>query len=58
MARFIAASQTELKGGVAEAIDRAFCLYVTAYALERGLDKEMLKPHLAAMPRALKALKA
>lgn len=58
IARFISAAQNELKGGVAEAIDRAFCLYLTAHILERGLDVEAFKPHLAAMPRTLKALKA
>ena len=58
MARFIAATQNELKGGVAEAIDRACCLYVTAHALESRADLETIKPQLAAMPRALKALNA
>ncbi len=58
MARFIAATQNDFKGGVAEAIDRAFCLYAVAHILECGLEKEAVKPELAAMPRALKALKA
>lgn len=58
MARFIAATQNEFKGGVAEAIDRAFCLYVAAHILDCGLDTESIKPELAAMPRTLKALKA
>ena len=56
--RFIAATQNEFKGGVAEAIDRAFCLFVTAHILDCGLDAEAVKPELAAMPHALKALKA
>ena len=47
-----------IKGGVAEAIDRAFCLYVVAHILDCGLDVESIKPELAAMPRTLKALKA
>ncbi|MBQ7657180.1 MAG: hypothetical protein IJI53_01805 [Clostridia bacterium] len=58
MARFIAAAQNEFKGGVAEAIDRAFCLYVVAHILDCGLDAESVKAELAAMPRTLKALKA
>ena len=58
MARFIASTQNEFKGGVAEAIDRAFCLYVVAHILDCGLDAEAVKPELGAMPRALKALKA
>ena len=58
ISRFIACVQNELKGGVAEAIDRAFCLYVAPHALDCGLDAEALKPQLAAMPRTLKALKA
>ena len=58
MARFIAATQNDLKGGVAEAIDRAFCLFVAAHILDCGLDAEIVKAELAAMPRTLKALKA
>ena len=58
MARFIAATQNEFKGGVAEAIDRAFCLFVAAHILDCGLDAEIVKAELAAMPRTLKALKA
>ncbi len=57
LARFIAVTQNEFKGGVAEAIDRACSLYVTAHILDYGLDKEAMKPQLAAMPRTLKALK-
>ena len=58
MSRFIAATQNDLKGGVAEAIDRACCLYVAPHILDFGLDLEAVKPQLAAMPRTLKALKA
>ena len=58
ISRFVAAVQNELKGGVAEAIDRAFCLYVAAHILDSGVDVEAIKPHLSAMPRTLKALKA
>ncbi|MBR6185202.1 MAG: hypothetical protein IKQ41_02970 [Clostridia bacterium] len=58
MAHFIATTQNDLKGGVAEAIDRACCLYLAAHILACGLDVEAFKPHLAAMPRTLKALKA
>ena len=58
MSRFIAASQNDLKGGVAEAIDRACCLYVVPHILDNVLDKESVKTQLAAMPRTLKALKA
>ena len=57
LARFIAVTQNEFRGGVAEAIDRACSLYVTAHILDYGLDKEAMKPQLAAMPRTLKALK-
>lgn len=58
MSRFIAAAQNDLKGGVAEAIDRACCLYVAQHILDFGLDKESIKPLLSAMPRTLKALRA
>ncbi|MBR3016278.1 MAG: hypothetical protein IKH57_04255 [Clostridia bacterium] len=58
MARFIAATQNEFKGGVAEAIDRAFCLYASAHILAENADMDAVKPQLAAMPHTLKALKA
>ncbi len=58
MARFIAATQNEFKGGVAEAIDRACCLLVAPHILDYSLDMETLKPSFASMPRTLKALKA
>lgn len=58
MCRFIAASQNIFKGGVAEAIDRAVCLYATPYMLGLGKQLDDVKPLLAAMPRTLKALNA
>ncbi len=57
MSRFIAATQKELKGGVAEAIDRAACLYLTQHLLDFGVELAPIKPLLAAMPRTMKALK-
>jgi len=58
MRRFIAATQNIFKGGVAEAIDRAVCLYAVPYMLGLGKLLDEVKPLLAAMPRTLKALKA
>ena len=58
ISRFVSSLQNELKGGVAEAIDRAFCLYVAAHMLDCGMDADAIRPQLAAMPRALKALQA
>jgi hypothetical protein len=43
---------------VAEAIDRAVCLYATPYMLGLGKQLDDVKPLLAAMPRTLKALNA
>ena len=54
MCRFIASTQNSLRGGVAEAIDRAVCLYAASYL--KGLEDA--KPLLAAMPRTLKVLNA
>lgn len=56
--RFIAATQNDLKGGVAEAIDRAVCLYFIPHILGRDLPLAQVEPLLAAMPRALKSLNA
>ncbi|MBR4539924.1 MAG: hypothetical protein IKO52_13940 [Clostridia bacterium] len=56
--RFISATQNELKGGVAEAIDRAACLYIVPHLLDRKVDLDGVKSLFAAMPRTLKALKA
>ncbi|MBQ9264068.1 MAG: hypothetical protein IJ189_07665 [Clostridia bacterium] len=55
LCRFIAATQNDFKGGVAEAIDRAVCLYAVPYLLA-GAEIEHVKPLLSAMPRTLKAL--
>lgn len=57
MCRFIACTQNTLKGGVAEAIDRAVCLYAAPYLLGAGKQLDQVKPLLSAMPRTLKALK-
>ena len=57
MCRFIACTQNTLKGGVAEAIDRAVCLYAAPYLLGTGKQLDQVKPLLSAMPRTLKALK-
>lgn len=56
--RFVTATQSELKGGVAEAIDRAVCLYVVPHLVENEVEQDDLKSLFAAMPRTLKALKA
>ena len=58
MANNINWNELKEKGGVAEAIDRACCLYLAPHILDFGLDLEAVKPQLAAMPRTLKALKA
>ena len=56
--RFITATQNELKGGVAEAIDRAACLYIVPLLLENEVETETVKALFTAMPRTLKALNA
>ncbi len=56
--RFIGATQNEVKGGVAEAIDRAACLYIVPHLLDNKVDLDGVKSLFAAMPRTLKALKA
>lgn len=56
--QFISAIQNELKGGVAEAIDRAACLYIVPHLLDNAVDLDGVKSLFAAMPRTLKALKA
>ena len=58
LCRFVACTQNTLKGGVAEALDRAVCLYAVPYMLEEAQPLDEIKPLLAAMPRTLKALKA
>ena len=58
MCRFISATQNEVKGGVAEAIDRAVCLYIVPHLLDKKVDLDGVKSLFAAMPRTLKALKA
>lgn len=58
MCRFISATQNEVKGGVAEAIDRAACLYIVPHLLDNKVDLDGVKSLFAAMPRTLKALKA
>ena len=58
MCRFIACTQNTLKGGVAEAIDRAVCLYAAPFLASCADRIEEIKPLLSAMPRTLKALKA
>ena len=58
MCRFISAIQNEVKGGVAEAIDRAACLYIVPHLLDNKVDLDGVKSLFAAMPRTLKALKA
>lgn len=58
LCRFIACTQSELPGGVSEAIDRAVCIYAVPHILRYGLPVETLKPLLAALPRTLKALNA
>lgn len=57
LCRFIAATQNDLPGGVAEAIDRGVCAYVAPHILLYKLPVDDLKNLLAAMPRTLKALR-
>lgn len=56
-ARFIAATQNDLPGGVAEAIDRAVCCFIVPHIRFYSLPADELKSVLAAMPRALRELK-
>ena len=58
MCRFISATQNEVKGGVAEAIDRAVSLYIVPHLLDNKVELDGVKSLFAAMPRTLKALKA
>jgi len=53
---FIACTQNDLPGGVAEAIDRAVCAYAVPHIQMYKLPADELKNLLAAMPRTLKAL--
>ena len=43
---------------MAEAIDRAVCLYIVPHLLDNAVDLDGVKSLFAAMPRTLKALKA
>ena len=56
LCRFIACTQNALPGGVAEAIDRAVCVYAVPHIQTYKLPADKLKNLLAAMPRTLKAL--
>lgn len=56
--RFISATQNEFKGGVAEAIDRAVCLYTVPYLKENEVELGEVKSLFTAMPRTMKALNA
>ena len=56
--RFISATQNELKGGVADAMDRAACLFVVPHLLDHEVDAESIVSLFAGTPRTLKALKA
>lgn len=53
--RFISSTQQDL--GVAEALDRAVCLFAVPHLLMYKISLDEIKPLLAAMPRTLKALK-
>ena len=57
MQRFIAATQNDLPGGVAEALDRAVCAFALPHMLAWQVKPEAVLPLLSAMPRALRALK-
>ncbi len=57
LSRFIAATQSDFSGGVAEAIDRGACAFVLPHVLIYKLPMEQLLSAFAAMPRMLKALK-
>lgn len=57
LCRFIAATQNDLPGGIAEAMDRAVCAYLVPHMRAYQLDAKEILPLLSAMPRALKALK-
>lgn len=57
MQRFVAATQNDLPGGVAEALDRAVCAFALPHMLAWQVKPEAVLPLLSAMPRALRALK-
>ena len=56
MAEFVSAAQNDLRGGVAEALDRAVLCWAVPHIHAYQLPTEALQSLLAAMPRALKAL--
>ena len=58
LCRFVSATQNELKGGVAEALDRAVCLYVLPHLRDKGVDVASVKDLFVAMPRATRYLNA
>ena len=57
LCRFIAATQNDFPGGVAEAMDRGVCALVLPHVRLYHLPVEQLLSAFAAMPRMLKALK-
>lgn len=57
MAAFIAAGQNDLRGGVAEAIDRAAVAYAVPHIRAYALDVQNILPVTAAMPRTSRKLK-
>ena len=52
--RFIASLQNTLKGGVAEAIDRAVAIFILPHYLFCGIKKDVLSAHLTGLTRSLK----
>ena len=58
MARFIASTEKDFTGGVAEAIDRAVCLFAVPFLTGGEAELDGVRSLLAAMPRALKRLNA
>ena len=56
MAEFVSAAQNDLRGGVAEALDRAVLCWAVPHIHAYQLPTDALQSLLAAMPRALKAL--
>lgn len=51
--RFIVSTQNHLKGGVAEAIDRAVSMFILPYYLSSGLNKDELTAYLNGLPRSM-----
>lgn len=54
--RFLPYAAQALDGGVAAALEQAFCAWIIPWAQRQGVDKAQLRPLAGGMPRALERL--